>query len=138
MLFEKSSPIALELYRLFSVREMGTALKLIELRAFLRSITGSGSCAMSGGWKPPVECGNRDAEISGHIAGRDAAGEQFLCRFDFALSHLPLATALAAELASDPILDVIEKTSFKAPAIEQAYPGAHFGVENLYLSRSRC
>ena len=56
---------------------------------------------MCRGWNPSIERRDRDAEITGHIAGRHSAGEQLFRGLDLAIGHLAFATALAAELASD-------------------------------------
>jgi hypothetical protein len=48
-----------------------------------------------------VECWGRDPEVAGYVARGHSAGEELLCRLDFALGHLPFAASFAAELAGD-------------------------------------
>ena len=55
---------------------------------------------MCGGGNPPVQRWYGDAEIAGHIASGNTAGEQLLCGFDLAVGHLPFAATFATELAS--------------------------------------
>src|SRR5574337_1663656 len=53
------------------------------------------------GRHPAIQRRNGHAEVPGYVLGRDAAGQQFLGRFDLAVRHLGLAPALAAELPGD-------------------------------------
>lgn len=55
---------------------------------------------MRGNWHPAVQRRNGHAAVFGRVLGRDAAGQQFLCRLNLAVDHLRLAIAFAAQLRS--------------------------------------
>jgi len=50
---------------------------------------------------PSIKCWDRDSQVAGYVFGRNATGEELLCRFDLAFGHLPLAAALPSELAGN-------------------------------------
>ena len=56
---------------------------------------------MGGGRNPPIKHWDGDAEIAGHIAGRDAAGESFWAALILLSVICRLRPPFAAKLASD-------------------------------------